>query len=238
MKSLKRKIKSLIQPFIDRWSISKRTEFYRQFVGEGHLFFDVGANIGNRTEVFRRLGVRVVAVEPQSACAAVLEKKFARDPDVVVVNMGLGSEEGEKVMHVCTSANTLSTFSADWERGRFSNESFDREERISMTTLGALIKTYGVPDFCKIDVEGYELEVLSGLSTKIPCLSFEFTSECILRAEQILNLLTNLGFREFSFALGEDMSLVGGWVSEGTLVGSLRRAIEADGLAWGDVYAR
>jgi predicted RNA methylase len=46
----------------------RRSEFYSQFVSSGDLVFDVGANVGNRSKIFSRLGARVIAFEPQPAC--------------------------------------------------------------------------------------------------------------------------------------------------------------------------
>src|SRR5439155_7684012 len=59
--------------------------FYSAFVGPNDLVFDVGANVGNRTKVFLRLGSRVVAVEPQPACVSLLAEAFGREPRLTVV---------------------------------------------------------------------------------------------------------------------------------------------------------
>ncbi len=47
-------------------------EFYSQFIRPGDLVFDIGANRGDRTEVFVQMGARVVAAEPQPWLAAPL----------------------------------------------------------------------------------------------------------------------------------------------------------------------
>ena len=45
---------------------------YGRFVRRGDLVFDIGAHVGDRVASFRRLGARVVAVEPQPAMVKLL----------------------------------------------------------------------------------------------------------------------------------------------------------------------
>lgn len=49
-----------------------------------------------------------------------------------------------------------------------------KRTRVSLITLDQPIERFGVPRFCKIDGEGFELEVLKGLSRPIPMLTLEF----------------------------------------------------------------
>src|SRR5512135_734277 len=72
--------------------------FYAKFVKKGDLCFDVGANVGNRTAVFADIGARVIAVEPQEACVAVLQKRFGRTPTVTVLKTALGEKPGTQEM--------------------------------------------------------------------------------------------------------------------------------------------
>ena len=51
---------------------------YRQFVKRGDLVFDIGAHVGDRVAAFRRLGAKVVAVEPQPALALTLSMFYGR----------------------------------------------------------------------------------------------------------------------------------------------------------------
>ena len=55
---------------------------YGSFVRRGDLVFDVGAHVGDRVASFRRLGARVVAVEPQPALVKVLKLFYGRSADV------------------------------------------------------------------------------------------------------------------------------------------------------------
>lgn len=216
----------------------RRFGFFKQFIGPNKLFFDIGANIGNRTEVFTRLGVKVVAVEPQPDCADKLEKKFA-GRNVVIVRKGVGKEAGEMKMSICTKEKGLSTFSENWKTGRFKNFQFDKEIFVPMITLDELVGEYGQPDFCKIDVEGFEEEVLSGLTQKIICLNFEFTSEFFANTKKCLDRLASLGFKEFNFTLGEEPRLIlKSWLNKEELCENIEDKIKSNSDLWGDIYAR
>lgn len=154
-------------------------DFYAGFIRPGDLCFDVGANLGDRTAVFLRLGARVVAVEPQARCRRRLLRRFGRNPRVVLVPRALGAQPGAAEMKV-SEADTISSLSADWiarvqASGRFAGYAWNQTERVEVTTLDALIREHGTPAFCKIDVEGFEAEVLKGLSAPLRAVSFEFT---------------------------------------------------------------
>lgn len=214
-------------------------KFYKQFVGQNKLFFDIGANIGIRSEVFNRLGVKVVAVEPQSVCFKKLTKKFKNNKKVVLVNKCIGASQGEGKINICSSANVISSMSEKWKTGRFKDFDFDKAEIVKMITLEDLIIEHGVPDFCKIDVEGYDLEVVRGMERKIPCLNFEFTSEFFSDSKSILDKLLSLGFTEYNYVDGEKMLFeLDRWVEPDQIIDIIEGRITNDKDLWGDIYAR
>jgi FkbM family methyltransferase len=121
------------------------------FVRNGDLVFDVGANIGRKTEDFLAIGAKVLCVEPQPACVGILREKFQSNPAVTVAGVGLADRPGRLSLSVCTEAPTISTFSDNWKQGRFANFKWDQTVSVEVTTLDELIKTHGVPQYCKID---------------------------------------------------------------------------------------
>jgi hypothetical protein len=106
-----------------------------------------------------------------------------------------------------------------------------------VTTLDALIEQHGLPRFCKIDVEGFEAEILRGLSQPIPLLSFEYVPAAIAIACEAVGLLAALGPYRFNATVGERRRFL--WPAwrerEATL--AWLRALRPDERS-GDVYAR
>jgi FkbM family methyltransferase len=236
--------KTLIH-LIDHYNLKKihkrkeARQFYSQFIRKGDLYFDVGANIGNRTELFRKLGARVVCIEPQQICLQHLHKLFAADKDVIIVAKAIADKEGYAELAICEEAPTISTMSTKWKNeSRFSkNYTWTKTQKVPTTTLDTLIRQYGLPVFCKIDVEGFEESVLKGLTKPIPIISFEFTRELFHETKQCINHLLTIGSVEFNCASGETMKLLfPTWVLQDELYAKLDSMEEI--FDWGDIYAR
>lgn len=141
--------------------------FYSDFLSPGDLCFDVGANIGAKTEVFLDIGARVVAVEPQPECLRELRARCGSNPRLTVIEAAVGRNIGEAKLFVGGQSSTSSLLPG-WDSGS------KGELKVQVTTLDKMIEQHGVPRFCKIDVEGFELEVLGGLNQPIPIISLEY----------------------------------------------------------------
>jgi FkbM family methyltransferase len=214
---------------------------YARFVGPGDLAFDIGAHVGDRTASFRRLGARVLAVEPQPGPASVIARIFADDPAVTLVCASCGRRIGRARLRVNSRNPTVSTASpafiaAATDAGGWEGQVWDRELEVPTTTLDVLIAEHGRPAFVKIDVEGCEHEVLAGLSEALPALSFEITTIQRDVARRCLDGLSLLGRYRYNLALGESQRLeLESWVD----AHEMQRFI--DGLPHeansGDVYA-
>ena len=223
-----------------RWTPAdqRAARFYAQFLRAGDLCLDVGANVGRRTKVFRRLGAEVIAIEPQPGCARVLRSRF---PGVDVVEQALGAASGRARLAVAES-DTLSSMSPAWVRavrtsGRFARSHWSRSIDVPVTTLDALLARAGAPAFIKIDVEGYEDEVLRGLTRPVPALSFEFTPEFLDGASRCFEHLATLGKFRANYALREDFVLqLPEWAPGRETLPILEGL--GDTAAWGDVYVR
>lgn len=186
----------------------KMDELYRLFVKPGDLVFDVGAHIGHRTASFLRLGARVVAVEPQPAAAGFLRALYGWRPRAKIVRAACGRSEGAIQLQVNSANPIVSTASpafidaaagsVGWE-----GQKWDRTIQSPLTSIDALVRDHGSPSFVKIDVEGFETDVLAGLTQAPPSLSFEFTTIQRDVAVQCVHQCSALGFKSFQAVIGE-----------------------------------
>src|SRR5690606_31886866 len=171
---------SLDASYTDPARAAAMDALYARFLAPGDLAFDVGAHVGDRTASFRRLGARVVAVEPQPLCLGALRPLYGGDPQVALVEAACGAAPGTVRLHVNSANPTVSTASAGFVAAAggaagWEGQVWEAAIDVPATTLDALVAAHGRPAFTKIDVEGYEDEVLAGLSRPLPALSFEFT---------------------------------------------------------------
>ena len=190
-------------------------KLYTSFIQPGDLVFDIGAHVGDRISSFRRLDARVVALEPQPQLVRALRLIHGRDPNVLIIPAAAAGETGERVLHINTRNPTVSTISdaflieADGALG-WEGQVWDRSLTVPAVTLDRLIAMFGPPAFIKIDVEGYEDEVLAGLTQQVAALSFEMTTIARDVAQRCLTSIAALGDYRYDLALGESQTLTFG----------------------------
>jgi FkbM family methyltransferase len=219
---------------------AEKDRLYSQFIKPGDLVFDVGAHVGDRVASFRRLGARVVAVEPQPALAFTLKTLYSRDRNVTIERKAVGRSVGMLKMMINVDNPTVSTVSSafidaarraqGWE-----DQIWEKGIVVPVTTLDALIEAHGLPSFAKIDVEGFEAEVLAGMTRPVRALSFEFTTIQREVAQSCIARCAALGFQRYNAALGESQEL-GEWRSAGDIARWLSELPHAANS--GDIYAR
>ncbi len=186
--------------------------FYSTIIGRDDLVFDVGANVGQRAAIFSELARTVVAFEPQAECVRHLRSRFRFKRNVKIEPVALSEERGEAVIYE-SSAHTVSSMSPKFiesvGKKVFQDETWDEKVVVHTKTLDQMIELYGLPRFIKIDVEGFELNVLNGLSRPVPMLSFEFIPLALDEVEKCLSRLNEISADFlYDYCLGEKLDFV------------------------------
>jgi membrane glycosyltransferase len=215
-------------------------QLYGAFVRPGDLVFDVGAHVGDRVGSFRRLGARVVAVEPQPALATTLRLLHGRDRAVVIEPVAVGRATGTTALRINLDNPTVTTASEAFMHAAagapgWVDERWTKIATVALTTLDALVERHGTPAFIKIDVEGFEADALAGLSHQVAALSFEFTTIQRDVAIAALHRCAALGYRRFKAALGESQTFEQDWIDAAAMEQWLL-ALPPEANS-GDVYA-
>jgi FkbM family methyltransferase len=183
---------------------SALTRFYSELLPPNALVFDVGANVGSYSEAMEGAGARVIAVEPNADCIRHIELTYA-DKRIETLHAAIGPDTGVATFNISDARDDMSTMSSEWiqmlEREYRQDRRQWRRATVPIVTLDSLVRHYGMPDYIKIDVEGYEASVLDGLSTQPRLMSFEYhganlpgAMECLRKpifAERSLFNLTN-----------------------------------------------
>jgi FkbM family methyltransferase len=210
--------------------------FYRQFFRTGDIVFDVGANIGDYAEAFSDLGARVVAIDPNPECADPLQK-LARIRDVKVERCAVGDHPGTATMNLCQFSYfaTLNNEFLEQAKGSpdYEKVEWSQQVDVALVTLDQLADRYGLPSFVKIDVEGFEDKVISGMSFRPNSLSFEFST----RSKDIAyRALSRLDGYEFNAVAGRSFVLLHSqWMSRDEMISWIDHYSQTQ---YGDIFGR
>jgi FkbM family methyltransferase len=188
----------------------REIEFYRRLVGNVDreiTVYDVGANLGDKAEVFRRIPARVVCFEPDRTNIEFLRQRFRNRPEVMIVGKALSDRVGTAEFHVFEEGDAFNTLSPKWADAvvREVGPRFGLEKNVAgrynvdTVTLDQAFAWLGRPDYLKIDVEGHELQVLLGMSEVPPVISYEanlptFRREAMACLDRLASLAPTMEF--------------------------------------------
>ncbi|KQO83875.1 FkbM family methyltransferase [Rhizobium sp. Leaf262] len=233
--------RSLVVYYGQPWRRYALKCFYRSLVAPGDLAFDIGAHVGSRTRTLLDIGAKVVAIEPQPMFADFVEKRFGDELEGFE-RVAVGRAQGQVELLISSRHPTVTSVSSSFvdavkQSVGFAHVDWDRKVTVPMVTLDDLIKTYGLPSFCKIDVEGAEAEVLSGLTKPIDLVAFEYIPAMPSVASQAIAMLQALSDYRFNRVEGETHRFVSPeWKAGAEILAELQSM--AQDAPSGDIYAK
>ncbi|SDO16634.1 FkbM family methyltransferase [Vreelandella arcis] len=214
---------------------------YQPFIVPGKPAFDIGAHLGDRSAAFHALGAQVVALEPQPELAKWF-KRMVTTSKVTLLPLAAGPAAGVAEIAISAGNPTLSTLATEWREqigkrnAGFSQVRWEQHLQVPVTTLDQLISDYGEPSFIKVDVEGFEAEVLAGLSCPVAALSVEFVAGALQVSHDCVSHLSRLGDYRYNAVSGEQRHFRWiKWQSPQAITQWLNAG--ADALPSGDLYA-
>lgn len=229
-----------------RKNIQAEILFYKELIGTGKFIFDVGASLGGRTFIFKKLKAKkIIAIEPDESAFKILKKTFGNFSEIIILKIGLGSKNEFKGF-LRSNSSTLSTFD-DYDASktkndkRFNNIVFEKAENIEIRTLDSLIDEFGMPYFCKISTVGYELEIIKGLTHQIPIISLGCNIDYhIDKTIECVNLISKLGNYKFNYAYS---SILNGlyekkWIESTEMVNNLNKMRNIEFSKYIEIFAQ
>jgi FkbM family methyltransferase len=221
-------------------SHAKRMQhFYKQFIPAGSTVFDVGANRGEYAEIFANCGGKVIAIEPNPAFKARL-LALSRSASITPVFAAMGSSPGRAELNICSNPafSTMSHADADWMKGSpdYVGVEWNKTVEVEVLTLADLARKYGTANYIKIDVEGFELEVLKGMGAKPEFISFEFGARRMEAAFHCMDCLIEQSFVAFRPMIGREYGFAtGAWLNSDEAIAWLKTFTVETG-EYGDMF--
>lgn len=189
----------MIRNFVKSYNLKK---FYAKLIDKNELCFDIGANIGKKSKILLDIGARVVAFEPQKSCISKLTQLKSKYNNFHFESLALDNKVGKNILTL-SNYSEIATLSSNFVN-IYKNKDINwiEEEEVKTITINKAIEQFGLPFYCKVDVEGYEFEILSTLKHKISLIEFEVVAGFQEKAIQIINIL-NRENTLFNFTLNE-----------------------------------
>ncbi len=214
--------------------------FYRPLIAPGDVVIDVGAHAGTRARAMRSLGAKVIALEPQQPFAGFLRATLPKD--IVFIEAAAGSTVTTGQLAVSSRHPTVSSLRTDFVSGAasvagFEQVSWNESQEVSVVTLDSVIAQHGTPRYIKIDVEGFEEEVLAGLSTAVAMISVEFLPGFPQLSLVLVDRLMELGNYRFNPVVGETGQFLWDEWRDATATRNWLRSLSPESDS-GDLFAR
>jgi FkbM family methyltransferase len=172
---------------------------------EGGLIYDVGAHKGEDTGFYLKKGFSVVAIDASPQLCAALSQRFfdyIQHGQLKIINLAVTQQIGTVDFYIDQKNSIWGTTKSDWvARNKWKGGgSSINKITVESSPLYDLMKKHGVPRYCKVDIEGNDLDALKSLinATAVPqFISIESETQNWWRLVEEFNIMRDLGYNKF-----------------------------------------
>jgi FkbM family methyltransferase len=176
------------------------------------LVYDVGANKGQDTELYLKKGFSVVAIEANPDLCDTLSARFSeqlRIKQLKIVNVAITNTSGTTDFYIDGKNPSWSTTKLTWvAQNELIGGRVSKKLKVKSALLSDIMQIHGVPRYCKIDIEGTDLDALKSLEgvSEVPkFISIESSKTSWTELLEEFLILNKLGYHRYKIV---DQTLV------------------------------
>lgn len=167
---------------------------------------DIGANRGQFALAAHRSmpQTAIVSFEPLKEPAAIFRRVFSSHPRVSLHDVAIGPQDRDMTIHVSRADDSSSLLPiAPLQSNLFPGTEEKEQRTIRVRRLDSILDSRQIeqPALLKIDVQGFEKDVLEGCKSLLPCFSYIYV-ECSFMelyagqalAHEVVTILDKCGF--------------------------------------------
>jgi FkbM family methyltransferase len=176
---------------------------------ESGIMVDIGGFTGGWTETARSISGKedFYIFEPNIENYESIKRRFIGKEKIKIINEGLGEVEGEFTYFNLLGSDNIRGMSGFVKREIYSNYPYE-EIKIKISTLDNSIPKDLYIDFIKVDVEGYELNVIKGMkdileSGRVKFIQFEYGGtyfDAGIKMNDVIEIFDSYGYKVFDYS--------------------------------------
>jgi FkbM family methyltransferase len=194
------------------WYYGKKREIdtitmFKKYIKEGDYIIEIGGHIGYMSLIFKSLSKdtgSLVVFEPSQENLKYLRENTKKYPQIKIEEKGVGNENKKAILYVENVTGQNNSFLDDYKvfdenNKNGLNNGIREKVEVEMIKLDTFILNNGdkTPDFVKIDVEGFESEVIEGANINIKKNKIVFMIEVTRNHDRIYNTFINANYGIF-----------------------------------------
>jgi FkbM family methyltransferase len=171
---------------------------------KGDLIYDVGAHKGEDTGFYLKKGFSVIAIDASPQLCAALSQLFLdyiQQDQLTIINIAVAQQTGTVDFYIDQKNSIWGTTKSDRvARNKWIGGGPISKVTVESSPLSDLMKNHGVPRYCKVDIEGNDLDALKSLNntpTVPQFISVESEKRDWWQLVEQFNIMQTLGYKHF-----------------------------------------